>query len=190
MAFSCSQVLENIDIDCSKKGGGLIQVLLCRQQDVFIDRDPLNPSVITLVQVLDPVVISFNDKDGETSFAESKTDNSGLGLVTTSITVQIPGIDSSTNKLYSFGLRNDIVAILFHNNSTVTISGYDHGMYISYEADSGAQSSSRSYVNINITGESNRSSIALDDDTVFQQINSWNNIYSIWNNITNTWNTY
>ena len=190
MGFTCSEVLQDIDIYCDKNIGGIHQVLLCKQDGVFIDRDPLNEKIITLVQVLDPVIIEFNDKDGETSFSEAKSESNGLPVVSTNIVIQNPAISENLNKLYTFKLRNDLVAILFHNNSSVTISGVDYGLNLTYEADSGSSISEKSYVNIILTGESSRSSIVLDDDTIFEQINSWNNITSVWNNITNSWNNY
>jgi hypothetical protein len=187
MSFSCSIVLQDIDINCSKLRGGLSQVLVARQQDVDIVRDPIT-SEITSVDVVDPIRIDFNNKDGETSFNESKTESNGLPVVTTTITVQVPGLDKNLNEIYNLGIRSDLVAICFHNNETITVSGYYDGLYITYEADSGTSVSEKSYINIVLNGESGRNSIALDDDSNISIFVSWNNQTQTWNNITNSWN--
>ena len=187
MSFSCSVVLQDIDINCSKLKGGLSQVLVARQEDVTITRDPITNEV-TKVDVVDPIRIDFNNRDGQTSFTESKTENSGLPVITTTITVQVPGLDENLNEIYNLGLRSDLVAICFHNNQTITISGYYDGLYITYEADSGTSISEKSYINIVLNGESGKNSIALDDDSNVSILVAWNNQTLVWNNITNSWN--
>lgn len=187
MAFNCSIVLQDIDINCGKNTGGLSQVLVARQEDVSITRDPITDEV-TLVDVVDPIRIEFHNRDGQTSFSESKTESNGLPVVSTTITVQVPGLDKNLNAIYDIGIRSDLVAICFHNNNTITISGYYDGLYITYEADSGTSISEKSYINLSLNGESYRNSIALDDDSnVFIYV-AWNNQTQLWNNITNSWN--
>jgi hypothetical protein len=187
MPFSCSVVLQDIDINCGKTKGGLSQVLVARQQDVTVLRDPITDEV-TSVEVVEPIRIEFNNRDGQTSFTESKTESNGLPVVSTTITVQVPGLDENLNAIYDLGRRSDLVAICFHNNDTITVSGYYDGLYITYEADSGTSISEKSYINVVLNGETYRNSIALDDNSNVSIYVAWNNQTQIWNNITNSWN--
>jgi hypothetical protein len=167
MAFSCGIVLSDIDIQCDKTLGGLKKVVLCRQGDVSIITDPYDESIVLSVDTLNPSFISFNTKDGVTSFSESKTNTNGLGLISTTITVQVTSLNSSLNKIDMMGVINDIVAVCLHNNDTVTITGVMDGMVMTYEADSGSAISDKSYINITLSCESAIGSVVVDDTSVF-----------------------
>jgi hypothetical protein len=167
MAFSCGVLLTDIDILCQKTSGGIKKVILYAQEDMSIITDPFDESIILSVEADNPYFIEFNNKDGVTSFNESKTITNGVPIVTSTITVQVPNVNSALNKIDMLGVRQDIVAVLLHNNNTITITGIMDGCQMTYEADSGSGVSEKSYINLIINCESAIGSIAVDDDSVF-----------------------
>jgi hypothetical protein len=167
MAFNCGIVLTDIDIICNKNSGGLKRVILYKQSDVQIITDPFDESIVLSVEAENPSVIQFNSRDGATSFNESKTKTNGLGLISTAITVQIPNINESINKIDMLGTREDIVAVCWHNNNTVTVTGVMDGMEMTYEADSGTGISEKSYINVILSCESGIGSVVLNDTSYF-----------------------
>lgn len=167
MAFSCGILLTDIDIVCQKVAGGIKKVILYAQDDVSIVTDSFDESVILSVDAVNPYFVEFNSKDGTTSFNESKSITGGLPVVSTNITVQIPNINSILNKIDMLGTRNDLVAVLWHNNDTVTISGVMDGLVMSYDADSGTGISDKSYINLTLSVDSGVGSIAVNDTSVF-----------------------
>ena len=95
MAFNCSILLSDIDINCNKRvTGGIEKVILLLQKDLTITFDPLDETVVTQVDTNNTVVFEHNIKDGVTSFDENKNISNGLGVVTTNIVVQIPSVDN------------------------------------------------------------------------------------------------
>lgn len=167
MAFSCGILLTDIDIICQKVAGGIKKVVLYTQEDVSIVTDPFDESIILSVDAVNPYFIEFNNRDGTTSFSESKSITNGLPVVSTTITVQIPNINSVLNKVDMLGTRNDLVVVLWHNNDTVTISGVMDGLVMSYDADSGTGLSEKSYINLTLSVESGIGSVAVNDNSVF-----------------------
>lgn len=167
MAFSCGIVLTDIDIICNKNSGGLKRVILYKQSDVQIITDPFDESIVLSVEAVNPSVIQFNNRDGVTSFNESKTKTNNLSTITTTITVQLPNVNESLNKIDMLGVREDIVAVCWHNNDTVTVTGVMDGMDMTYEADSGTGVSEKSYINVILTCESGIGSVVLNDTSYF-----------------------
>ena len=168
MAFNCSILLSDIDINCNKRiTGGIEKVILLLQKDITITFDPLDETQVTQVDTTNTVVFEHNIKDGVTSFEENKNISNGLGLVTTNIVIQTPAVDNKINLIDYMSRREDIVAIMVHNNDTVTISGWIDGLTMNYEANSGTGVSDKSYVNISLTTESGIASLVLDDKTPF-----------------------
>jgi len=167
MAFSCGIVLTDIDTICNKTSGGLKRVILYKQSDVQIITDPFDESIILSVEAENPSVIQFNNRDNVTSFNESKSKTNNLGLITTTITVQLPNINESLNKIDMLGVREDIVAVCWHNNDTVTVTGVMDGMDMTYDADSGTGISEKSYINLILTCESGIGSVVLNDTSYF-----------------------
>lgn len=168
MAFNCSILLSDIDINCNKRvTGGIEKVILLLQKDITITFDPLDETQVTQVDTTNTVVFEHNIKDGVTSFEENKNISNGLGLVTTNIVIQTPAVDNKINLIDYMSRREDIVAIMVHNNDTVTISGWMDGLTMNYEANSGTGVSDKSHVNISLTTESGIASLVLDDKTPF-----------------------
>lgn len=168
MAFNCSILLSDIDIQCNKQTtGGIKKAILALQKDVIITFNPFDETVVDAVEVANEVTFEHNLKDGTTTFSESKNTSNGLGVVTTDITIQAPAVDNKVNKIDYMSRREDIVAILLHNNDTVTISGWLDGLTMNYEANSGTGISDKSYVNITLNTESGIASLVLDDKTPF-----------------------
>jgi len=168
MAFNCSILLSDIDINCNKRvTGGIEKVILLLQKDITITFDPLDETQVTQVDTTNTVVFEHNIKDGVTSFEENKNISNGLGLVTTNIVIQTPAVDNKINLIDYMSRREDIVAIMVHNNDTVTISGWMDGLTMNYEANSGTGVSDKSHVNITLTTESGIASLVLDDKTAF-----------------------
>jgi len=168
MAFNCSILLSDIDINCNKRvTGGIKKAILLLQKDLTITFDPIDETQVTQVDTLNTVVFEHNVKDGTTTFTENKNTSNGLGVVNTNITIQTPAVDNKVNQIDLMSRREDIVAILLHNNDTVTISGWMDGLTMNYEANSGTSISDKSYVNITLNTESGIASLVLDDKTPF-----------------------
>lgn len=165
MAFNCSIILSDIDINCNKRvTGGIKKAILALQSDITITFDPSDETQVTNVDLLaaDTAVFEHNTKDGTTSFSENKNTTNGLGLVATDIVIQSPCVDNKINKIDYMSRREDIVCVLLHNNDTVTISGWMDGLTMNYEASSGTGVSDKSFVNINLTTESGIASLGFE----------------------------
>ena len=163
MAFNCSIILSDIDINCNKRTtGGIKKAILTLQSDITITFNPSDETQVTNVDLLesDTVVFEHNKKDGTTSFGENKNTTNGLGLVATVV-------DNKVNKIDYMSRREDIVCILLHNNDSVSISGWMDGLTMNYEASSGTGVSDKSFVNINLNTESGIASLLLDSKSVF-----------------------
>ena len=168
MAFNCSILLSDIDINCNKKvTGGIKKAILMLQSDITITFDPLDETIVSSVATANTVAFEHNVKDGTTTFTENKNTSNGLGVVSTNITVQSPAVDNNVNKIDYMSRREDIVAVLLHNNDSVTISGWMDGLTMNYEANSGTGVSDKSFVNITLNTESGIASLVLDDKTPF-----------------------
>ena len=170
MAFNCSILLSDIDINCNKRTtGGIKKAILALQSDITITFNPSDETEVTNVDLdeSDTAVFEHNPKDSTTSFTESKSTTNGLGVISTNIIIQTPCVDNKINKIDYMSRREDIVCILLHNNDTVTISGWMDGLTMNYEAASGVVTSEKSYVNITLTTESGIASLGLDSKSVF-----------------------
>tara|TARA_R110001632_G_scaffold136534_2_gene252236 strand:- start:470 stop:997 length:528 start_codon:yes stop_codon:yes gene_type:complete len=168
MAFNCSIALRGIGINCSKRvTGGIKKVILLLQNDIQVVRSVTEPTLLLQVYTANPRYFTHNIKDGVTSFDENKDISNGLGVVNTDIIVQIPSIDNKINKIDYMSRREDIVAILLHNNDSVTISGFKDGLTMNYEANSGASISDKSFVNVRLSTTSGSASEFLDDKSAF-----------------------
>lgn len=168
MAFNCSILLSDIDINCNKHTtGGIKKAILMLQKDITITFDPADETQVTQVDTANEVTFEHNTKDSTTSFTESKSTSNGLGVVTTNILIQTPALDNKVNQIDYMSRREDIVCVMLHNNDTVTISGWMDGLTMNYEAASGTSIGDKSYVNVTLTTESGIASLALDDKTPF-----------------------
>ena len=168
MAFNCSILLSDIDINCNKKvTGGIKKAILMLQSDITITFDPLDETLVSSVATANTVTFEHNIKDGTTTFTENKNTSNGLGVVSTNITIQAPAVDNKVNKIDYMSRREDIVVVLLHNNDSVTISGWMDGLTMNYEANSGTGVSDKSFVNITLNTESGIASLVLDDKTPF-----------------------
>ena len=168
MAFNCSILLSDIDINCNKRvTGGIKKAILMLQSDITITFDPLDETIVSSVATANTVAFEHNVKDGTTTFTENKSTSNGLGVVSTDITIQAPVVDNKVNKIDYMSRREDIVVVLLHNNDSVTISGWMDGLTMNYEANSGTGVSDKSFVNITLNTESGIASLVLDDKTPF-----------------------
>ena len=168
MAFSCSILLSDIDINCNKRvTGGIKKAILLLQKDLTITFDPLDETQVTQVDTNNTVVFAHNIKDGTTTFTENKNTSNGLGIVSTNITIQSPSVDNKVNQIDLMSRRVDICFIMLHNKDTVTISGWMDGLTMNYEANSGTGTGEKSYVNITLNTESGIASLAINDKAVF-----------------------
>tara|TARA_R110000803_G_scaffold93291_1_gene160813 strand:- start:161 stop:688 length:528 start_codon:yes stop_codon:yes gene_type:complete len=168
MAFNCSIILSDIDINCNKRiTGGIKKAILLLQKDLTITFSPTDETLVTQVDTLNTVDFAHNTKDGTTTFTESKNTSNGLGVISTDITIQSPAIDNKVNQIDLMSRREDICCILLHNNDTVTISGWMDGLTMNYEANSGTGTGDKSYVNVSLNTESGIASLVLDDKTPF-----------------------
>ena len=88
MAFNCSIILSDIDINCNKRTtGGIKKAILLLQKDLVVTFDPTDDTVVSTVDTANTVVFEHNTKDGTTTFTESKSTTNGLGVVSTNITI-------------------------------------------------------------------------------------------------------
>ena len=165
MAFNCSIILSDIDINCNKRvTGGIKKAILTLQKDITISFDPNDETQVTNVDLLsaDAAIFEHNPKDSATTFAENKNTSNGLGVVTTNITIQVPAVDNKINQLDLMSRREDIVCVLLHNNDTVTVSGWMDGLTMNYDAQSGTGVSEKSMVNVTLTTESGIASLGFE----------------------------
>jgi hypothetical protein len=78
MAFNCSILLSDIDINCNKRvTGGIKKAILLLQKDLTLTFDPLDETQVTQVDTVDTVVFAHNTKDGTTTFSENKIPQTG-----------------------------------------------------------------------------------------------------------------
>ena len=167
MAFNCSIFLEDIDINCNKSTtGGIKKVAIGLQKDLTVAFDPIDETLVTQLDLLNHVVFEHNKKDFATVFNENKATNNALGVISTEIIVRVPSVDRKINKIDYMSRRSDIVAVLFHNNGTVTLSGWMDGLTMNYAATSGASINELSYVDISLSTESWIASLAIDDPNI------------------------
>lgn len=168
MAFNCSILLSDIDINCNKRvTGGIKKAILLLQKDLTVTFNPTDETQVTQVDTVNTVTFEHNTKDGTTTFTENKNISNGLGVISTNITIQTPSVDNKVNQIDLMSRREDICCILLHNNDTVTISGWIDGLTMSYEANSGTGTSEKSSVNVTLNTESGIASLAINDKAVF-----------------------
>ena len=167
MSFNCAIFLEDIDINCNKSNaGGIKRVVIGLQKDLSITLDPLDETVVSQAELLNSVSFEHNPKDSATVFNESKVNTNGLGVINTNILVRIPSIDTRMNKIDYMSRRSDLVAIMYHNNGTATISGWMDGLTMNYNATSGTSIGELSLVDIELVTDSWIASLAVNDPTV------------------------
>lgn len=167
MSFNCSIFLEDIDINCNaKNAGGINKVVLGLQRDLQMQIDSVDETLVTDLVLPNSVVFAHNSKDGTTSFNESKSTSNGLGLITTDIVVRLPMLDRKMNKIDYMSRRSDIICLLYHNNGTVTVSGWMDGLTMNYAAASGTRRGEISYVDVTLTTESWIASLAIENQGV------------------------
>lgn len=167
MSFNCSIFLEDIDINCNaKNAGGINRVVLGLQRDLTIDLDPVDETLVTHLNLENSVVFAHNGKDGVTVFNESKNTSNGLGIINTDITVRLPIVDRKMNKVDYMSRREDIVCLLYHNNGSVTVSGWMDGLTMNYSASSGTRKGELSYVDVSLNTESWIASLAIEDQSI------------------------
>jgi hypothetical protein len=173
MPFSCSLLLNNIDINCQKLSGGIKKVLFVKRSDLSISYSSLAPLTVSSVTANNTKFVKFIINDGITSFSENSGYSSGLNTYESAISVDVPNLDSNLNKLESASLIPDLCVICLHTNGTVTITGHQDAdiVVLNYDADSGTGLSDKSSVNINIVSSLVRSSITLDDTSLFTNPN-------------------
>lgn len=169
MSFNCSIFLEDIDINCNAKNkGGIKKVVLGLQRDLTVNLDPSDETLVTNVELARSVNFEHNNRDAATTFNESKTNNNGLGVVTTDIIVRLPMLDRKLNKLDYMSRRNDIVAIVYYNNDTAMVCGWMDGLTMNYNATSNTRPTELSYVDVTLTTESWISSLSVEDTSIIQ----------------------
>jgi len=167
MAFNCSVVLSDLDINCQKADvGGIKKVVLGLQSDLLISFDPSDETIVTDLQLTDGVVFEHNTKDGATTFTESKSISGGLGVINTDITIRIPKVSRKVNQIDYMSRRQDIVCLMLHNNGSVTVSGWMDGLSMEYNATSGTGVTDKSYIDVSLSTSSWIASMVLDDDSV------------------------
>lgn len=167
MSFNCAIFLEDIDINCNKSNaGGIKRVVMGLQKDLSITLDPADETIVSQAELLNSVSFEHNPKDSATVFNESKVNTNGLGVINTNILVRIPSIDTRMNKIDYMSRRSDLVAIMYHNNGTATISGWMDGLTMNYNATSGTSIGELSLVDIELVTDSWIASLAVNDPTV------------------------
>lgn len=168
MAFNCAVAFSDIDINCQlSNAGGIKQVVLTTQSETSIIFDAIDETTVTEVDLNEWFRLQHNSKDATTVFTERKSTTGGLGIINTSLTVRVPRIDAKLNDLDYMSRREDIVALMLHNNGTVTISGWMDGLTMDLNADSGSSVNDLSYIDVTLTTSSWIASLALNDTSAF-----------------------
>jgi hypothetical protein len=166
MSFSCSILLEDLDINCNKNVGGITKVVLGLQKDLDMVFDATDETIITQAQLTDHVVFEHNTKDSTTVFTEQKQTSNGLGLISTEILIRIPLLDRKMNQIDYMSRRQDLVCIMYHNNGTATISGWMDALTMNYTATSGASRKELSYIDISLVTDSWIASMACSQSVI------------------------
>jgi hypothetical protein len=166
MSFSCSILLEDLDINCNKNVGGITKVVLGLQKDLDIAFDATDETIITQAQLADHVVFEHNNKDSVTNFSETKVNSNGLGVISTEILIRIPFLDRKMNQIDYMSRRQDLVCIMYHNNGTATISGWMDALTMNYTASSGASKNELSYIDISLVTDSWIASMACSQSVI------------------------
>ena len=167
MSFNCSIFLEDIDINCNASTtGGIKKVVLGLQRDLTIDLDPTDETLVNSLNLERSVTFEHNPKDNTTSFSESKTTNNGLGVVNTSIVLRLPVLNRKMNKVDYMSRRSDIVCLAYHNNGSVTVSGWMDGLTMDYDATSGTSRSELSYIDVTLSTDSWIASLVVEDEGI------------------------
>lgn len=196
MGFNCSIFLEDIDINCNKStAGGIKKVVIGLQKDLSITLDSSDETIVSSATLLNPVTFEHNNKDGVTSFSESKTNNNGLGVTSTTIIVRIPSVDRRMNKIDYMSRRSDLVCIMYHNNGTATISGWMDGLTMNYNAASGTSRGELSFIDVELVTDSWIASFAIDDSNIINigqvvpvaAVNRWSPNSITWSNNNVNW---
>lgn len=169
MGFNCSVAFSDIDINCQLSNvGGIKEVVFLTQSNLSIVFDSVDETTITEVDLNNEWFrLEHNQKDGTTVFTEQKKTTGGLGIVDTAITVRVPRIDGKLNDLDYMSRREDIVAVMLHNNGTVTISGWMDGLTMDLNATSGSNSKDASYIDVKLSCTSWIASLAIPNTNVF-----------------------
>tara|TARA_R110002153_G_scaffold63588_1_gene170587 strand:+ start:317 stop:886 length:570 start_codon:yes stop_codon:yes gene_type:complete len=189
MAFNCSVLLSNIDLNCSDKiTGGIKKVYLGLKENLTLTLDTSSETVLLNAHLTDFVRFQHNPKDNATYFSETKETNASLPVVNTEILVRLPAVDNRALKVEQMSYRNDIVCVLIHNNGTATISGWKRGLDMNYSASSGASITDISRIDVTLTGESWNSSIATSDPSLIDLGELWTSQTEIWSNNNLNWN--
>ena len=189
MAFNCSVLLSDLDSNCAQSvSGGIKNVYLGLKENLTLNLDTTEDTVLVDAHLKDFVVFEHNPKDGTTYFTETKETQASLPVVTTDIVVRIPAIDSRALKIEQMSYRDDIVCVLIHNNGTATISGWKRGLDMNYNLSSGASITDISNIEVNLTGQSWESSIATNNTALIKLGSLWVNQSSTWSNTNLNWN--
>jgi glutaredoxin-related protein len=188
MAFNCSILLQDLDINCNQStAGGINKVYIGLQKDLEITLDPVDETKVTLANLKEFVVIGHNKRDSYTVFNESKSTSNGLGAITTDINIRLPRLDNKLNKLDYMSRRSDIVCIMYHNNGTATISGWMDGLTINFNATSGTSIDEISRIDVTLEAVSWISSLSVEDISVIKLGNIWSNNSINWSNNSINW---
>lgn len=166
MSFSCSILLEDLDINCNKNVGGITKVVLGLQKDLDMVFDATDETIITQAQLTDHVIFEHNNKDSVTVFTEQKQTSNGLGLISTEILIRIPLLDRKMNQIDYMSRRQDLVCIMYHNNGTATISGWMDALTMNYNATSGTSRKELSYIDISLVTDSWIASMACSQSVI------------------------
>lgn len=168
MAFNCAVAFSDIDINCQLADvGGIKEVVFTTQSEVELTFDAVDETTITEVELNEWFRLQHNSKDGQTVFTESKNTTGGLGIINTDITIRIPRVDAKLNDIDYMSRREDIVAVMLHNNGTVTISGWMDGLTMNFSATSGTGVQDKSYIDLKLVTSSWIASLALNDTSAF-----------------------
>jgi len=166
MSFSCSILLEDLDVNCNKNVGGITKVVLGLQKDLDIAFDATDETIVTQAQLTDHVIFEHNNKDSVTVFTEQKQTSNGLGLISTEILIRIPLLDRKMNQIDYMSRRQDLVCIMYHNNGTATISGWMDALTMNYNATSGTSRKELSYIDISLVTDSWIASMACSQSVI------------------------
>ena len=164
MSFNCSIFLEDIDINCNAATtGGIKKVVLGLQRDLTIDLDSTDETLVTNLVLENSVSFEHNPKDNTTIFNEAKTTTNGLGVINTNILLRLPVLNRKMNKVDYMSRRSDIVCLAYHNNGSVTVSGWMDGLVMNYSASSGSSKDQLSYVDVELSTDSWIASLVIED---------------------------
>jgi hypothetical protein len=150
----CSGLLGGIPKDCRGSKGGLKLAYLFRLYEIA-SKTVVDGVVTALSLESGAVLAEYNFRKNSSSFTETITaaDVEGTTIYTPEITLQFTKLETSKRNEILLLSQNDLVAIVLDRNGTYWMLGYNNGLILGGDAQTGTAMGDFNGYNITLTGE-------------------------------------